>query len=290
LEKNKEKDKLNEGADLKEICRLKISKLVNEKEVFFTKRCNKSIELAMAIANEQLIRTNEKSLLIQKEGGWITYQNYAKKYKLKLIRLDMIDGKIIELKNEGVELNDAILTMHSRPGYSYDEDMNKIRDMVCKKNIFLINDCCGSIGTGAATTGDLIVCSFGDAKPLSAGGGGFIAADKFTKEQRDKLLIAENEAEELINFKELNLAIDLLPKKLAMWKVKKEKIEKELLKDDFNILNVGEGINILVSFEDDIQKERLINYCKDKELEFVECPRYIRTMQRTISIEIKRLK
>ncbi|MFA6072540.1 MAG: DegT/DnrJ/EryC1/StrS family aminotransferase [Candidatus Woesearchaeota archaeon] len=303
-------DKSNDK--LLELTRNKLEVLVKKEKVFFTRRCNKSIDLAFKIAIKKLDDSKERFLLIQKEGGWITYQNYAKKYKLTLVRLDncMLSNNNGSYnicndrndKNHDEENNkencgkikeiiqsNAILIMHSMPGYSFMEDMLKVQEKIKGKNIILINDCCGSIGTFDATIGDIIVCSFGEAKPLSSGGGGFIALNYVDEEEI--LLEEENSVLEQIDFPRLNDSINNLAKKRSFWDIKSKKVKDELENKGFNIINLkNEGINVLVAFNSLIEKERLIKYCEDKNLEYVECPRYIRTLNDAISIEIKREK
>jgi hypothetical protein len=299
-----------------EICKEKLKSLVNKKELYFTKRCNKSIELSVSLAirnirgvseevsNVSNISKKEVFLLIQEEGGWITYKNYAKKHKLNLVKLEMKNGKIMLEQLANGNYGDAILLIHSLPGYSYVEDMDKLKDAIQKakqkgNNMILINDCCGSIGTTNATIGDIIVCSFGEAKPLSAGGGGFIATNNFlnfnskSNNSLNEVSDAEKDAIEIIDFHRLNLSIDSLQEKLFRWRKMAKSVKKELIKKGLNILNSNdgeeEGINVLVGFNDDSEKERLINYCEENHIEYTECPRYIRTNKKAISIEIKRL-
>ncbi len=288
-----------------ETCRNKLKAIVGKKELYFTKRCNKSIDISVIAALNKLDRQKERLLIIQEEGGWITYKNQAKKHNLTLVRIRMDKGRLsrdhlideIE-KNKG----NSILIMHSLPGYSYEEDMgsvfNAIKSLRKKgKSAILINDCCGSIGSESGKVGDIVVCSFGEAKPLSAGGGGFIAADNFSYyDDSDKFLSnilqnAESEAENTIDFDLLINRIDELKERRKAWYEKAESVKYDLRKRGFNILNPEKGgINVLVEFSGDNEKERLINYCKEKGMEYTECPRYIRTNKQAISIEIKRLK
>jgi dTDP-4-amino-4,6-dideoxygalactose transaminase len=280
--------------DIKKHCRAKLKELAGKKELYFTLRCNRAIEIAVQITAKH---QDAKILLIQEEGGWLSYDKQAKKNNLELIYLPMQEGKID--KNELAKYKDrkAILLMHSMPGYSYAEDMEELYDSCRKNNIILINDCCGSIGTPSAAIGDIIVCSFGEAKPLSAGGGGFIAADDFTafgsKDSKTLLTLlsgAENDAAAKINFDKLALQIDSLQERLLRWHKKAKEVKFDLSRLGTLILNPGSGgINVLAAFSNDEEKERLINYCKEKGVEFTECPRYIRTNKKAISIEIKRL-
>jgi hypothetical protein len=313
-----------ENQNYSEICRKKLKEFVDKKELYFTKRCNKSIDIAINLALNKLDSKKERFLFIQEEGGWITYKNYAKSHKLTLVCLKMKNGRILHPElNEAINrsLGNAILIMHSLPGYSFEEDMNeinivlneKITKDISRRKVILVNDCCGSIGTNSAKVGDIIVCSFGKAKPLSiceeGSCGGFIAADEFsvysnsnleqqelsTKKIHIELLErAENDAVEIIDFQKLSLIIDSLHERLLRWHIKAKEVKKELIKKGFNILNVDKegfagGINVLAEFSDEDEKERLINYCKENIIEYTECPRYIRTNSKALSLEIKRL-
>lgn len=266
----------------KEDVRALIQKLVNKENILFTKRCNESLRISLKYA---LSKFNEKKitpkLLIQEEGGWMTYSQLAKKNKLELIRLKMNSGKLDleELK----KYSDCILMMHSMPGYAYAENMQEIFNICKNGNSFLINDVCGSIGTQDAKFGDIIVCSFGENKPLSADGGGFIASNE---------VILEEDSENETHFGKLVYALENLQNKLDAWKIISSKYKDLLEKEGFVILNKGEqGINIFVESKkkDEAQRERLIKYLQNNKLEYTECPRYIRTNNEALSVEIKKM-
>lgn len=256
----------------------KLQKFVEKDICILTSRCNKSIRFALKTAKNYFSKNGVvPKLLIQDQGGWMTYSQFAKKEKLELITLETKKGKLLlsELKKH----HDSILLIHSMPGYCYKEDMKKIAKICKQNNIFLINDCCGSIGTEDAKYGDILVCSFGKYKPLSIGKGGFIAYNDEISEyaKPEPHSIDEQKlAKELIN----------LPKKLAALKKIKTDIEKEIKKNDLGeIMNKDQGINILIKPK---TREKLIKYCDDKKLYFTECPRYIRSNIKGICIEIKR--
>jgi dTDP-4-amino-4,6-dideoxygalactose transaminase len=278
--------------------RAKLRTLTSRKQIFFTRRCNKSISLAVSMALRKLRYDGGEdiALLIQEEGGWITYANEAKKNNLSLHKISMSDGKM-QLNNLEEVLNKyvgrAILLIHSMPGYSYEEDMSSIYTLVKKHSGILINDSCGSIGSNSATIGDIIVCSFGKAKPLSAGGGGFIASDNFDfflkEDEFNSLEKEEVEALGIIDLESINSAIDSLKDRLHRWKQISELTKEDLIKRGFTVLNMNNNaINVLVAFTDNDEKERLINYSKEHNLEYTLCPRYIRTIKQALSLEIKR--
>lgn len=265
----------------------KICSLTGKKNVYFTKRCNESLKIAVNILKQKFPDINK--LLIQEEGGWIIYPSLAKKNDLKLEYLKMNSGKLdlLELK----KYFDAIVLINTMPGYSYKEDVLEIEKICKKNNLLIINDCCGSIGSIDSTYGDIIVCSFGKAKPLSCGGGGFIATDfdiAKSLELNDEYFVSG--AKEIIDMGKLDSAIDNLNKKLSFFKSKAKIIKKELKDLGFDILNKGEqGINVLVPFKNLEEKERLIKYLDNIKLEFTLCPRYIRTNMQALSIEVKRI-
>jgi hypothetical protein len=95
-------------------------------------------------------------------------------------------------------------------------------------------------------------------------------------------------------FKEENLSIlknqlKILTKKINFFHLICKKVKNDLR--SFNIIHRDKnGINVIVGFKDQKEKESIINYCGSNGYEFTECPRYIRVNADAISIEIKRLK
>ena len=51
---------------------------------------------------------------------------------------------------------------------------------------------------------------------------------------------------------------------------------------------ISPGHNVIVKFNTDEEKEKIINYCDKNELEYTLCPRYIRVEENAVSIEVKR--
>ena len=50
------------------------------------------------------------------------------------------------------------------------------------------------------------------------------------------------------------------------------------------------GFVVVVNFFNDEEQKSIIKYCKENELPYTICPRYIRLNDNAISIELKRLK
>lgn len=253
---------------------------VKKNDLVYTTRCDRATEHAIRIL---ATKKHLKTLAIQEEGGWFTYKRYAKPNNLKLNMLKMREGKIQNIPKN------AIIVLHSTPAYAYVEDMKNVLKQARKKNSLVINDCCGAIGKHTASIGDVITCSFGKHKPLSSGGGGFLAFNKeFNYIKKDEKL-QNNTAKTKINHENLNKALKQLPKKYEKWK----KINQDLIKElpTKNILNNknNANINILITYKNQTEKERLIKHLKSKNIQYVQCPKYIRTNKKALSIEIKRL-
>ena len=65
-------------------------------------------------------------------------------------------------------------------------------------------------------------------------------------------------------------------------------IKSELI--GFEILHKQrKGWNVVVRFNNDEEKQKLVKYCEKKNLPYTLCPRYIRVEEDAISIEVKRL-
>lgn len=216
-------------------------------------------------------------VLIQDQGGWLTYRNYPKKEELELIELKtnygLIDLDDLRVKADG----NSILLVNSLNGYFSEQNMEEIKRICSDKNCLLINDASGSVGTELALIGDIILCSFGKHKPINSHYGGCIAFDSgsFAGEFDDKKL------------ESLNQELDKLFFRLQQWSDIHRKIKEDL--KEFEIIHRdSKGINVIVKFKDDLEKEKIISYCKENDYEYTLCPRYIRVMEKAVSIEVKR--
>ena len=247
--------------------------------VYLTQRGNKSILLALKIAKRQGIR----KVLIQDQGGWITYLQYPERLGLKLIKLKTNYG-IIEPNELSKNLDSqSVLLVNSLTGYFAEQPMALLYSICKQKNAMLINDATGTIGTEHAKIGDIIIGSFGDGKPVNLDYGGFIAFDKTEYKQ--------TEIDEMFDSSKLptlNLKLKNLPERLRELEKITDKIKSDLT--DFNIIHRNlRGINVVVAVKDNVEMQRVINYCDENNLEYTECPRYIRVNAQAISIEVKRL-
>ncbi len=257
----------------------KIRELTGKKFIQLTERGNKSIRIALALARN----LGKTKVLIQDQGGWVTFRQFPKKYRLDLVELKTNYGLIdlTDLKEKADE--ESVLLVNSMPGYLAEENMEEIVKLCNEKKCIVISDVSGSIGTDTAVYGDIIFASFGKWKPVELGYGGFIATDdELFYQDFDASYFDEKKYDELLK------KIDELPNRLLSWQLKRSRIIA-----DFGSMAVIHrelpGINVAVKFKDDNEKERIVQYCKKNQLEFTECPKYIRVKDNAISIEVKRL-
>jgi hypothetical protein len=267
--------------DSRSAAEVKLKQLTSKHHIFFTDRGNSSILLSMKLAKS----FGKTKLVIQDQGGWITYSQYAKKLKLELLEMDT-DYGLVDLKHLKNNIRtDSVLLMNSMPGYyALQENMEKISELCKEAGCFLINDASASIGREAAKHGDIILGSFGEWKPLEVKYGGYIAFDKSDYET----FFRENFTKEVKDFYgKLCIRLGELPKKLKMIEESTGKIKSDL--KGFDIIHrEKEGLNVIVKFKNDLEKMKLLDYCKLCSLEFTLCPRYIRVLEDALSIEVKR--
>ena len=253
----------------------KIKELSGKDHVFITKSGNHAIKYALKLA--------QGKLLLQDQGGWITYRQFAKKFNLDVVELPT-DYGLME-PNSLSNYPNSTLLINSMPGYHALQDMKEISKVCTENNILLINDVSGSIGTKEAKYGDIVLGSFGKYKPINLLRGGFIATDDEEYAKKLEKIIIDYKIDEQKFIQEY----DKLKEKLAHYKKLRQKIIKDLA--DFEIIHPNlQGINIIVKLSEENQKERLINYCEQESLEYTLCPRYIRVNTQAASIEIKRIQ
>ena len=257
----------------------KLQELTGNKYVQLTEKGNSSVLIALTLAKN----LDKEKVLIQDQGGWITYKQYPKKLGLEIIELKTNYGLIDLTDLEDKADENSVLLINSSPGYAAFEDMGKVMEVCKRKKCLLINDVSGSIGTENAKIGDIVFGSFGRWKPINLEYGGFIATnnDKYY-EEFEASFFDEHRYDDLLE------KINRLAERLKILREKRRKILEDLA--SFNIVHKDkDGINIIVKFDNDEAKQRIIDYCKENKLEYTECPRYIRINENAVSIEVKRL-
>ncbi len=249
--------------------------ITNKDHIKAVSRGNRAILYALRIAK----KLGKKRVHIQDQGGWITYKQFALKLKLdiNIIKTDfgLIDVSTLEQVHE-----DSAVLVNSLSGYFAEQDMDTIYNKCFNRGSLVINDITGTIGTEPGKIGDILVCSFGEGKPVDYGRGGLIATDNSRWLELTQII------EESMDIKGRLLALEGRQSRLRELS---SKIKEEL--SSFDIIHKDrKGINVVVRFHNPDEKKRLELYCKKKGLEYTICPRQIRVDCDAISIEVKRLK
>jgi len=271
---------------MKEACADILKELTGKKHVLFVQRGNVAIRLVLKLAKSLGYRI----ILLQDQGGWITYRQFCKKEKLESSEIKT-DYGLIELKAIK-DYSGCILLINSMPGYAALQRMREVARICMKQKIFIINDASGSIGTEETKFGDIILGSFAIDKPVNiAGHGGFIATDSLDHYD----FLKKNNLPYEIDFIGLLGRLQNLNKRLSDLGGIKNKLIKELEATEFanKIIhsdkeNYGNGINLIVKYDSEKQKEKLIKLAEKESLEFTLCPRDIRVNEKAVSFEIKR--
>jgi hypothetical protein len=275
--------------------------ITRKKNILLVKRGNAAIIEVMKLAK---ILGKEK-ILIQDQGGWITYKQFANKLSLMCIDIKtdygLIDFEDLEKKADGK----SILILNSLTGYYAEENMYKIEKICNKKHCLLVNDVSGSIGLKISRYGNIILGSFNRWKPINLFKGGFLSfddtiqsnyeLDRGTNKFIQKFFDIKNYFNEFeeFDFKDNDLEklydkLKNIGKRHKFFSKKHWQIKKDL--KNFQIIHPKQkGINVIVRYGNDEEKNKIIKYCENNHLEYTECPRYIRVNEQAISIEVKRL-
>jgi len=259
----------------KEIVIKMLQNLVNKQFIVLTESGDHAINSVL-----KSLKNKINTVFIQDQGGWLTYKDYAKKEGFNIVELKT-DYGIINLTDLKEKSGDkTALLINSLTGYCAEQPMKEIHEICKKKNCLLINDASGSIGTENAKIGDTIIGSFGKDKPINLFYGGFIAIDEETS-------FEAKFDEKKIEY--LQKELEKLPQRLKMFEEINKKIKKHLSTHEI-IHKDKNGINVIVKFNNEKEKQEIINYCKNNNYEYTICPRKIRVNENAISIEVKRLR
>jgi hypothetical protein len=238
-----------------------LKQLTRKKYIYIVERGNAAIDI---------ISKRYNTILIPEEGGWIHYKKISKETV-------KCNEAVIDLEDLKTKQVDAFL-YHQPGGYFAEQPTFEIHKICKEKNIVVIQDIAGSIGTDLVGNADIIIGSFGKWKLVDAGKGGFIATD----EELDVKEFTDEETLKIIEKKLLEL-----PGRIKYLNEIKTKVIKDL-KDYGIVKSHDQGIVIIIKYKDEQEKSDIETYCQKNDLEWTECPRYIRINEQAISIEIKR--
>jgi dTDP-4-amino-4,6-dideoxygalactose transaminase len=255
-----------------------------------TSRGNTAIFAALYVARK--LRLKKKTVLIPDQGGWLSYRKYPKMLEMKIIELKTDLGVIDpgELK-KALDTHDVNCVLYQNPaGYFAEQDMKGIYD-ACRGRCAVILDVSGSLGYPKMCDGnyaDVMVGSFGHAKPVDVGYGGFVSI----KEDRNHEL-----AGEIFNTTAFDDEyLEPLYNELKGVGQKMDRLFRESgkIKDELKGFEIAhrdrKGINVIVMYDTEKVKQEIIAYCEKNKYQYTQCPRYIRVMRDAISIEVKRMR
>lgn len=262
-----------------------LKNITNKDNIKLVSRGNKAILYALRIAK----KLGKNKVLIQDQGGWVTYKQFPLKLRLdlKILKTDYGFINLNELKK--IIDRNSVLLINSLTGYFVEQNMDTIYNICKKKNCLVINDITGTIGTKAGTIGDILVCSFGNYKPINYGKGGLIATNK-------KWLNLTKIEE--INLENLNKKIFNLKNRLSMFNKINKKIKNDL--KNFDIIHRNKkGINVIVKYNNEKEENQIIEYCKRNNFKYKICKKvkdttknlfsFIKVNEDAVSIEVQRL-
>lgn len=258
----------------------KIQELTGKKYVKLSQSGDHAIKHIIDLA----ITLQKDRIVIQDQGGWLTYKSYARKAGLLVVETKT-DYGLVDIQDFEKKITaNSLAIVNSLTGYFAEQSMDVISQKCKEKNCILVNDISGSVGTEIGKIGNILICSCGTYKPINLGYGGFIATN-------DEELFASIQGN---SFDEKQLPgllreIEKLPLRRKMFFEVSEKIKKEL-KDSEIIHRESKGINVVVKFNSEEEKKKITEYCEKNAFPHTLCPRYIRVLENAISIEVKRLK
>jgi len=230
----------------------------------------------------------KKKLLIPEEGGWMSYEKFPKKLNLDTDKVKC-NNAIIDLEDLKEKVTEADVFLYQNPGgYHAEQDIKQVYEICKENNCLVVLDISGAIGTKLCdgNYADVMLGSFGKWKLIDAGTGGFISCkeESIFNQIKDTFEVLDDEEQlDIINKK-----INDLPNRIKFLTERRNKVLEDL--KEYNIINKDHlGFVVIVEFTTDNVRESIINYCNNNNLEYTECPRYIRINKTAISIEIKRI-
>lgn len=248
-----------------------LKQLTNHKFIYLTSRGNAAIERALS-------SVEKGNLLIADQGGWMSYRKIAKKLGFNIVEIKT-DLGVIDLEDLKQKVKDAAVILYQNPaGYFAEQPVKEIYE-ICKGKCSVILDVSGCLGDKVfGDYADIIVGSFGKWKIADLGYGGFLSSN-------EKLNVEEDFKGDLEKLKE---KLSKVRERLGFLYSKCRQIKKDL--KEFNILYKDKkGVNVVIAFKDDKERNEILKYCQENGYEWTECPREIRVNIPAISIEVKRL-
>lgn len=259
-----------------------LGQLTGHSYISLTDRGNTAITIVLSILPKDRI------LLIPEEGGWIHYQKAPQKLKLKYDYVHCIDAKLdLHYLEQKLKTNTVSALLYQNPGgYFAKQPMREIYELCKKYRCLVILDASGALGTTLCdgAYADIMVGSF--RKIVDAEEGGFISSNSEKLWQQIKTYLTAWGTEQQLDL--IAQKLEQLPARIGALLALKKKIAQDLR--SFGLVYPEDiGFVQVIKYSTQQEKEKIINYCSTHNLEWTQCPRYIRIKQKAISIEIKRV-
>lgn len=232
------------------------------------------------------------SVLIPDQGGWLSYKTFPKILEMNILELKTDYG--LFLPSEIAKHKNAVLLFSSFAGYAAPQRLPEIAAVCKKQNILMIEDASGALtypGLCDGQVSDIIVGSFGKWKIADVGYGGFLS----TRRELVSETVKSSDIFSLVGEKTMNYDLLLQKLKNASQRLhfilrKTQELKQKCKKLGFSLLHEKEeGLSIFVVFKNEKEKKKIIDFCKEEEIPFKECPLYIKVLENAISLEVKRL-
>ena len=266
-----------------------ISELTKHKHVRLVHRGNAAIFCALFIAK----KINPKPfILIPDQGGWISFKTYPKMLGFEIRKVKTNRGLIDLIDLEKKAESGAALLVTSFAGYFAEQPMSYISKICRRYKCLLIEDASGALGDDDLCDGDysdIIVGSFGKWKPINVEYGGLITAGKKSYFDAAREIFSTTN-----HYPKYDVLLDKLKnaKKRVKDMIKRaDDVKKELdkLHPYLKVIHKDlRGLNVVLRYMNNAEKEAIETYCEEKGFDYVECPQYIRLEEDAISIELKR--
>lgn len=294
MTQEKQVAKEKEAKVMKEKCLKLLRQYTKHEIVKITHSGDSAIFGALSIAEQH----GCKEVLIPDQGGWLSYQTFPKLLDLKIIELKtnygIIEPEELEKEAKKIKEKNAALLFSSFAGYAAPQPIEAIAKICKENNILMIEDASGAITHPTLCNGvlsDIIVGSFGKWKIADVGYGGFLSA-------KEGIITQSVRNSEILSLIKMNrMSYDVLlkklegaPRRLQFLLNKTKKIKQLCKKEQFKMIHEdAEGIGIFLKFNNEKDKQKIIDFCKKNNIEYKECPLYIKVLEKAISLEIKRI-
>jgi hypothetical protein len=242
------------------------------------------------------------TIFIPEEGGWMTYEKYAANLGMNVVKIKcssaMID--IMDLRNKlsesqtGNQNGEAnkekkIFIYHALGAYCAEQPIKDLYRVCQEHGCKVIMDVCGTFGTELCDGehADICLASFSKWKPVDYGQGGFISFkdDELYRESKPLFSAFTFQGD----YSELLGKIDEVEERIQFLVERRKEIVDDLEKFEILYPHSKHALVVIIRYKNDMDKLRVISYCTKCQLEYTECPREIRVMQDSISVEVKRL-